>query len=424
MRLGALSFLLALIGTLCIHPLLGQLSAVGSRVIVKVLVPVMAEQIGEVRLAGQKCRLSEKASSAHLPALLLNLSHNSINEKIEADGFDELQGFLSQVSSGLYFELWSHLGSGRYEIAATFPKGWVSTARTKSFGPLSFPGKNLASDPAEILELIARRFAGRGPVRVFLLSESFSVDVRDSHSYNSGLFNETSLEAFWPLVGDSGLIVYPVIIPKRLKRPPVPTHRPTFSASLFGTQEIVAGGVPGSALAEAFAESEKGTVITIEVPARKYTKFRRAPKLEVYSKDGKKLWERPFVAGGEPVDEVAATAAFAMALSRVVKPLVIQRAGIVPTCGGETTDSSEEKYIGLDGVIFPESQPALAKVLVTTRPNGRDNVALTSRGRETTLLRQGSTACLGPISVAKDSELYIYYPEGPWLAAVMVGGIR
>ncbi len=30
----------------------------------------------------------------------------------------------------------------------------------------------------------------------------------------------------------------------------------------------------------------------------------------------------------------------------------------------------------------------------------------------------------GPIPVAKDSELYIYYPEGPWLAAVMVGGIR
>lgn len=422
MRLGALSLLIVFMGSSSICCVAQQMPTAGSPVFVKILVPVSGSQIGKIKLGGQMCRLQEKEPSNRAPILLLNLV-NSISAEVEKDQINEIRSFVSQSRSDFKLEVWSSLG-GRYEIAAPFPRGWVSFIPNGSYGGKSHFERNLPTDHAELLELIARRFTRRGPVRVFLLSESFSVDVRDSHSYNSGLFNETSLEAFWPLVGDSGLIVYPVIIPKRPKRPPVPTHRRTFSASLFGTQEIVAGGVPGSALAEAFAESEKGTVITIEVPARKYTKFRRAPKLEVYSKDGKKLWERPFVAGGEPVDEIAANDAFAMALSRVVKPLVIQRAGIVPTCGGETADSSEEKYIGLDGVIFPESQPALAKVWVTTRPNGRDNVALTERGRETTLLRHGNTACLGPIPIVKDSELYVYYPEGPWLAAVIVGGIR
>ena len=414
----SLAILLVEIAAAGLHLMAGQLPPVGSKVVVKVTVPVTSSQIGEVRLGGQRCKVLGVASSKN-SAVIIVIDPDVRSMEIEDDQFNELRAFLSRVRPDVEIEVWSDLGFGRHELAAPFAQGWVNILRTEPVAAIPYRN-NLTSDHAEIMELVARRFAGRGPVRLFLLDTFFSLDARELDTVYSSAYNETRIEPFWPHVGDSGLIVYPIMFLKRAKRPKHPVRRKTFSSGLFGTDEIIAGGIPGLALAQAFAESEASTVVTIEVPARKYTWKRRAPKLQVYSRDGKKQFERPFVAGGEAVDEVEATAQLSNSLSRMVPPLIVQRAGIVRSCGGQSAESSEDQYIGLEGVTFPGSQPPLAKVFVTTKPHGQ--AKLTVRGRETTLLRQGNSACLGPLPVTQDSDVFIYCPETPWLAAVRVGG--
>ena len=394
-------------------------------VLVKLLVPLAPFQIATVRLGGQVCKLvaSRPSTDARIVVVLLV---NSLSREVENDEFEELRSFLSWVRPDKSVEVWSSIGTGNNEIAAAFPTGWVSTLRSGPLGKSTHDGRNLTSDHAEVLELVARRFAGRGPVRLFLVDSFFSVDMRQLGSYDGLRYNETAIEPFWPLIGDSGLNVYPVIVTTRTKRPPRPqTHR-TYSSSLFGTQELIAGGKPGSTLGQAFAQSERGTVITIEVPAKRYTRFRRAPKLQIYSRDGKRQFDRPFVAGGEPTSEAEATAAMAKALSRVVEPLIVGSADVVTSCGGTAvpmSTSSADRFIRLDGVSLPASQPESSRVWVTTRPSGMDRRVLTERGRDTELRRQGSSACVGPLAILGNSEVSIYHPSFRWLANVRVGKV-
>ena len=404
--------------------LLGAMRSLAEPVVlVRLVVPLSRSQVSTVRLGGQESRFAVSGTSSDTPILVVLLV-NSLSREVENDEFDELRTFLSLLRPDASVEVWSSVGTGSNEIAAPFPFGWVSTLRTGAVGESTYDGRNLTSSHGEVLELVSRRFAGRGPVRLFLLDEFFSVDKRELGSYDGLRYNETEIEPFWPLIGDSGLIVYPVIIPTRAKRPPKPQMRRTFSSSLFGTQEIVAGGNPGSALAEALAQSEKGTVITVEVPARQYTKFRRAPKLQIYSRDGKRQFERPFVAGGEPINEAEATAAMAKALSRVVQPLVLKNADIVKNCGGMPAPTATDRFIRIDSASLPDSQSIRSRVWVTTRPRGTEDRALTERGRDTAILRQGSSACIGPLPVSGNSDVFIYDPEMRWLASIRVGTIR
>lgn len=397
--------------------------AADRNVVVKVVVGQPRDRIAKITLGGIACRVISMDSAQSLPSIVVLLGDFLIREREDA-GIGEIKPLLRSKQALGTVEFWSQLGTGRYEVYAPFRNGFVSFPRDGPFGEKSYPGVRLAYDETTVIELVARRFAFRGPAKLFIVTGGFDLDYRRNDKYYSGLYNETSLEPFWPTVGDSGIVVYPIVIPKPKLRPKSLVRKRDFSSGLFGTESITAGGAHGEALAEAFRISNESTVVEVEVPARKYTVFDRAPKLEVFAPNGERVFWRPFVAGGEPTDEAEASAKMALELSRIVDPLIIGKADIVAGCGGLISPEPGKRYVQLESVRFPREQPDSSSVLVSLTPKLDPKSRLIERGHSATLRRVGERWCVGPLDIFGDSEIYIHDPVRLWLGAIRIGKLN
>jgi hypothetical protein len=246
------------------------------------------------------------------------------------------------------------------------------------------------------------------------------LDARKPDRFYSGDYDETPLETFWPFIGDSGLMVFPVTIPGSRKRTSAPRRIRTFSSGLMGGYEYVAGGAPGIAMREALADAERMTLFELEVPAGKQNWRGRAPKLEFFNKAGRRVFWRYFVASGESADEEAGRREMERRLSRVLEPMAVEKAEVTASCGLLRAADGQSAFLRLEGAAFPPRLKDVTKVLVTVRPHGARRAALTSRGHEATLLRDGNAACIGLLDAGEEGDVLIYDKETRWMVGVVV----
>ena len=382
---------------------------------VKIVVPVLPAEIGRVTVDGRAVPIHAITSSSETPVILVYFPPF----ENEYPFFQELRAFFSFIEPAVPTEVWSSLGTGRNELSAQFQMGLIGAI---GLGP-TYAAASRAVDHAQLIDLLARRFIRTGPVRVFVLDTFFQLKFP---FYLPLLkqrgFDQTAIEPQWNLIGDAGLMVYPVLLkgsPGRHAK----LHR-SDSAAIFGNKEIIVGGEVGTTLADAYNESAKGSVITVDVPVS--VTLRSAPLLQVYSKENRKVFERLVPTGGAAAkanaEPALAEAELRRSFCRIVPFLPVKKVDVTLTCNGLRPDLPTNRFIRIIDAKFPARQPYTAKVLISTTRRGRESTALPTRGLETTLRRQGPNgACIGPVSVPQESYVYIHQPgQISWLTAIQV----
>ena len=176
---------------------------------------------------------------------------------------------------------------------------------------------------------------------------------------------------------------------------------------------------PGETLMRAIAESDRSSVATIRVKANQLTWRGLPPTLNVYDRTGKRIYHRPFVAGGNVSPHGPADfSEMARIVCRLVRHLDVGEAHVSVYCGVRAEGGV---YLEINDVKFPARQSEQSPVWVTTRRFGADSrPELTVRGQEVRLLRTSRGGCVGPLNIEGDSDIYLYSPVEQWITALRV----
>ena len=120
-------------------------------------------------------------------------------------------------------------------------------------GPASHPVPDLPLNPMDrVFNLIANRFVGGGPVRLFWLDDSSSyLDGRGSTEHFV-----SPIEDLLPSIGDSGLTVYPVLLSTGLDK--ASRKQSEWAAEMLGSRVRLVRGEPGILSCARFANRSSG----------------------------------------------------------------------------------------------------------------------------------------------------------------------
>lgn len=396
-----------------------RLSAQSDWVQAHVLVKADPARIGEVRLGGIVCPVLRIESGAGTPALVMVHAFR----EWEGRTYEELRVGLADERLGA-FEIWVNGASAEYTYRAQFRPGWIATPRTpETDAHLQLPDWKMLQGtlPAsELLELISGRFAGWGPVRVFWLDSSFEW-FKWALAYDSA---QKARDRLAPWMGDSGLALFPVVIPRYGAEQSQPTKARTWLSSQLGVEEWIAGANPGEALKLAIRESKSWVALTLQVPGVSPEGNAHPKRLEVLDRDTRSvLFSRQFVALGRTQKIPPSTPGeLERKIFRMVRRLPVQEAKLTRTCGGAEAESPDMGYLLLQGLELPPTEPLRSEVLIARRELGDDSSRGFSVRDEKAMMRRigADEACIGPVPL-KQANVFVYSPRQQWMAVL---GIR
>ncbi|MBL0160529.1 MAG: hypothetical protein IPP47_26115 [Bryobacterales bacterium] len=314
----------------------GALAAGPETVTTRVFVPLPRDQISAVLLGGQHCpiRQMEPGDSTPIVVVVPGLQRTSY---FGTTLLNDLGTALLTLRERRNVEFWGKGGEGAHLVGGEFAEGWVVAPTERDTAPLRrLPGIS----KVRIIEGVAKRFEGSGPVRVFLYGSSFSwLDLRGNDDYYASPF-----DGRFDLIGDAGLTLFPVLVPISAS-PRALKNELKWSAwgswTLGGTPRVLES-VPGSGLLKYIRESDGGTVLTLEVPGRRSSRLTMPPKLEVLGPDGHVLYSRPLaVSGVWSTTSDDFDAGYRMGLYRIVPEMRFERPALVPQCFGQSAPEGQ-----------------------------------------------------------------------------------
>lgn len=378
-------------------------------------IPVASDNIGEIRYAAKRRSYKVKGSGGTAPALVLAVGHIGYGA-YETLLYLEILTALTEQPSPANSEFWGTSGSGDFLAGAQFSSGWAysPTSHQSSKARTGLPPMTLHD---RLVEQIARRFAGCGPVRVFWLSNYFGwLDARASLEYHF-----SPIEKQFELIGDAGFTLFPIVLARDGK--PSTAQRQA-RHSQWGTWTL--GGKPrtsvgstGRTLVEWMRESERGSVIEVDLPAKKYDRRGFPAKLEVLDRTGRVVYSRLLVVGGTMVPNCGVgDQYFSGGLYRLVPMLRFQRYELTGRCHGVEAQQGKV-YVRLAGVN-PPCQDCETEVEFVASYLGADVPRLGSRGGTVHYEQRGTEACIGPAEIGIGAQLSLYSAEFSWLASIEV----
>lgn len=311
-----------------------------------------------------------------------------------------------------HIETWGSGGSSTFLKGGQFTNGWVVTTSVTSggwFEPLPFA---LLS---EIPRSVANRFAGRGPVRLFWLDDSFRwLDARGSQDHFT-----SPLELDFETFGDAGLVVFPLIVPTSRGQAYARKEASwaKWGAWTLGSTPTVLSGAPGQTLIKAIEESDKGTVLNLTVPTKHYTGRGLPPVLEVMDRSGKVSYSRPFVTGGvETNGQGVSGDQFAAGLYRIVPELKwVGKAQVTTSCI-EKQPAIAGRFLRLLG-LEEECERCDAKLEFIVSHKSSMPPKLSTRGT-VAFQQRGTSACVGPVDAISGARVLLYSEKDNWLASI------
>jgi len=397
-----LTVLMCSVGFLC--------QAAERSTVARVLVPMKREQIGDVRLAGKSCEILDSTSASASPAVVIAMGA-LLQPGYEEELYGELDAALSALGADTRVEFWG-TGAAASLFGGHFPEGWVAAVDSPAPGPIAdLP----LSSFDEVFEKIARRFVGRGPVRVFWLGAGFDwLDGRASPEHFV-----SPVEGLFPIMGDSGFTLYPLAIQdRRLKTSLQIAKRYSAISWLYGSALRVVQGPRGATLLQAIRDSGEGTVLTIRIPSMKYTSRGLPPKLEILDTSRRRvLYYRSLItAQSTPPRDASADPGFGGALYRIVPQLRYSKAQTLLACGGRRA-IPPASFLRIDGLTPACGQePCLSRTSAIVTPDYSGAKRLSSRQQDLIYEQLGTTACAGPLQVEPGARILLYSPDGNWLA--------
>jgi hypothetical protein len=373
----------------------------------RVLVPVSADQIGEVKLGGKHYDVLSMTGAASVPAIVVAFA------RFGQPGHDvTLYSEIGSIITRSTVEIWGSGWSANL-VGGQFPEGWVAAiedhpSTDRLFG-LPQP------EYEDIFERIAQRFAGRGPVRVFWINRRlgwFDARAKEDHFVSP-------LEDLFPLTGDSGLTLYPLYIPDQARLKTGVRKQYEWVAWMFGSNLRIVRGAPGESLLRAIQESDQGTVLDLKLPRMHHTLRGLPPKLEVLDRSRQRiLYSRPLIVGGTTSTVPPNTfVGLEKRLYRIVPRLVFEKAQTTLSCGGRTT-LPPESLVRIEGLKTPcpsGTCRTTASTIVT--PERTIDRGLSRRYEDIVYEQRGATACVGPLQIKEGTKVLLYSAESNWLAS-------
>lgn len=381
----------------------------------KVYVPVRWEHISEVRLGGKSYPVKALQPGWTAPGVVLADGGNC-RPVYETLLYLEVLTALSDLGGNKMIEFWGSGGSGDYLAGGQFPDGWLFTPTAKPSNRERAELLPVTLVP-DIVRQLARRFAGCGPVRVFWLRQTYTwLDRRGSEDRFASPF-----DGDFELIGDAGLMLYPIVLPG--DGDPASARKESTWAR-WGTWTL--GGSPrpvvdrsGRTLIDTIRESDRGTVLTIEIPSRQYDWRSMPKKLEVIGKQGRVLYSRPFVVGGSTRPNCGeADKDFRFGLYRIAPKLGFVGHSVGGACF-EKQAPDGKRFVLLNGVRQACARCEVnAEAVVSYRGSGVSR--LSSRALPIQYVQRGTEACLGPLEVKPGALVTVHSAEQGWLASVEI----
>lgn len=385
----------------------------GELVEVKVIVPIDPFKIGQVRLGSQPLEIKRVTSARSSPIIVM------VDESFLMNRFDrlfrELQYTLPLLPDGKA-EIWTRVVGKRHVAFASFPSGWIGYLLARPDELASEITNVLTGSAIEFLRAVADRYSGCGPVRLFWLDSDFL--WLDGRSAPDSLMS--TVEPFWPLIGDAGITLYPIRTPMPKRGRESMSSFPDRVASLLGAKAMILSGPPGSTLAKAVEESDRSSVLSLAIRSE-WTTRRGLPQMfRVMDRGGRVvLYERPLIGGGtisrngfQDWSEMAKVAV------RLFPKLNVSSATLTHSCGGR---EAGEWFLQMKGVDFPKDQPMEDHVWVTLVKYGSESERrLTERGRRVKLVLAKGGPCLGPLEIDSRTAVWVYSPTARWVTELRI----
>lgn len=384
--------------------LLSAAAAAQETVRVKVWVPVPPQEIKRAELGYEKLPLI-KVEPPQWAATVVVLYTVGVRGGV----YDELAEWMElpgpRATPGL--EIWARGGSKETLHVVKLASG------LRAFPWRAGRGTIIYEYPLEaFLEQISHRFAGRGPVRVFSLAHYFHTAMQPikDREYGDSQFAATTFDSLHPYLGDSGLTLFPVT---DLGYPLPVNVIDGDNTKLFGTSHWLMMPVRGMALGAAWQRSDSGAMLTLDVPRRKYTKRGNPPLLRVFARGAPlPVFERPLVAGGDPVDAAAALEKLEARAMRVTLPWTMESASLRPAAG-----MKNEVDVCMKSARWETLPPGEMQVDVEIRPVAQERPPL-SRLNGLRAVRAGRELCAGPLPFLKNIDLIITAPAEEWVTSL------
>ena len=327
-------------------------SAEPTRIIARLLVPVPSDLIGSVAIGGVQCRILSKEPGSTSAAVIV--ARPVPIERDEDAILTELSSALSSLPQDAKKDVWLCCATGRRVIGTAFSTGWLGAMVPEWTGSKESPTLPSESS-ATILKLIAQRFVGRGPVRLFWIDSSATwLDGRQTEAHMW-----SPIERYWEAIGDSGLALYVIVAPGWTSTARSVRYQlgewNQFSKSLFGERLRVAKQIHGSALIEAWNDSCRATILTVEMPRPRLSVRGKPPELVVFDRNSRQpVFRRLFMAAGNPgTDAASALDQLARSMMRIVPHVQVESAYLTRRCGNLSPTSGESGFLRLEGFDLP-----------------------------------------------------------------------
>jgi hypothetical protein len=106
---------------------------------------------------------------------------------------------------------------------------------------------------------------------------------------------------------------------------------------------------------------------------------------------------------------------------RLVDQLEIRAGEVVEVCGNATAPGGQKRFLQLDGITYPGAKPGRPWVALSVIKDVQAKGKLITRAPQNIpFLAEGDSACVGPLEEISVSEVYLYSPEGKWLAVLAI----
>lgn len=364
----------------------------GALVDVRLSVPVEESEVTVLKVGGRVVPIRAKRTHPGRRILILEQANEATVRELR-DALKACDSCFANV------EVWGSGGDGRTVGITRFAEGWVGILWNRPPPEKQWRWLPGPSEP-DILRSVADRFAGHGPIEVYLLDTSFSwLDCRMNDDCRL-----SPIERDYERFGDAGLTVYPILVPT--KRTVAVGQR--FVRSVLGTTVKVANGEPGAALVEALRDSERHTQVSFSMVPFKSI-WKPPPTLEVLNSANKVVHRRPFLAtgtkaGGFPPGQDPT----AQELYRIVPEVEIER-------GVHGRGSCGENRLWLSGVRLPGGQQGVIRVSVARTDFYEDGrPGMSYRNESAQWVQNGDEACVGPLHISNPMNVSFYDPISGW----------